>query len=116
MATYREEEEEVEYELKASKLRHAIKRERSLVRRWELEKDLEELEYDRFMQLKRQRDEKAKREAKEKEEKEYSRYGLSRRDEREYRERQAKESREKAEREAAKKRREQAAKKARIER
>lgn len=70
MATYREEEEEVEYGLKIAKLRHSIKRERSLVKRWALEKEVEELEYGRFMRLKRQREEKAKQEAKEKEEKE----------------------------------------------
>ena len=41
MAKHRAEEEAVRYELKLSKLRHAIKRERSMVKRWELEKDLE---------------------------------------------------------------------------
>ena len=65
MAKHRAEEEAVRYELKLSKLRHAIKRERSMVKRWELEKDLEELEWDRFLQLKEQREEKAKQEAKE---------------------------------------------------
>ena len=103
MAQHKEEEETVEYELKVAKLRHRIKRERSLVKRWELEKELDELEYDRFMQQKRRRDEKARQEAKEreekereakkKEEKEYSsyRYSLSSRDKRAYREKLARE-------------------------
>ena len=88
MAKHRAEEEAVRYELKLSKLRHAIKRERSMVKRWELEKDLEELEWDRFLQLKEQREEKAKQEAKERSQKEYSRtnLGVSDRSKREYRE------------------------------
>ena len=114
MARHREEEEEVEYQLKVSKLRHAIKRERSMVKRWELEKDLDELEWKRFLQLKKWREEEAKREAEERKQKEYSgfSYGLSERDEREYREQQA---RERAEKAAASRRREEAAKKARLE-